>query len=122
MENASKAAVMAGAVIIALAIISLALYAYASFSDYAKASEELLTLSQIESFNRFYQSFPEGTNTIRGVDVVNIINKAIDDEIPNVSAIPAGLTGPSASTNFLTTYDYSLGYDANGRVNRITIN
>ena len=79
MENASKAVVMAGGVLIAVSLISLALYAYSYFKDYANSSEQLLTLSQIESFNRFYESFDEGTDTLRGVDVLNIYKKAVED-------------------------------------------
>ena len=54
MENASKAIIMAGGVLIAVAIISLALYAYATYRDYANSSEQILSTSQITSFNRYY--------------------------------------------------------------------
>ena len=65
MENASKAVIMAGGVLIAVAVISAALYAYMSFKGYTESNEQILTANQIQQFNRFYQSFPEGTDTIR---------------------------------------------------------
>lgn len=65
MENASKAVIMAGGVLIAVAIISVALYAYASFKGYTESQEQVLTANQIQNFNRFYESFSEGTKTIR---------------------------------------------------------
>ena len=38
MENASKAIIMAGGVLIAVAIISLSLYVYAKYRAYANSS------------------------------------------------------------------------------------
>ena len=122
MENASKAVIMAGGVLIAVAIISIALYAYTNFRGYAESQEEMLTATQIANFNRFYEAYREGTDTIRGVDVINIINKAKDDEIEDVSPIPSALTGDSQAESYLIMYDYNLGYDSLGKVNRITIN
>ena len=122
MENASKAVIMAGSVLIAVAVISIALYVYSVFSGYAESSEQVLTANQIQSFNRFYESYTQGTGTIRGVDVINIINKAKDDEIENVSGIPSALTGNEQSKAYLNSYSYSIGYDRQGKVNEITIN
>ena len=53
MENASKAVIMAGGVLIAVAVISLALYAYGNFKGYVTSTEQTLTAEQIQSFNRF---------------------------------------------------------------------
>ena len=122
MENASKAVIMAGSVLIAIAVISIALYAYGIFSGYAESSEETLTATQIASFNRFYQSYEEGTDTIRGVDVINIINRAEDDEIESVPSIPSELTGDDQAEHYLDKYNYSLDYDVQGRVSKISIN
>lgn len=126
MENASKAVIMAGSVFLAVAIISLALYAYGYFRDYARSSEELFTISQIQSFNRYYESYYEGIDTIRGVDAINIYNKAIDDGIDDTNIhIPDELKNylslSNPSENFLKTYNYDIDYNLQGIVSEITI-
>lgn len=126
MENASKAVIMAGGVLIAVAVISLALYAYGLFSGYAESSEQMLTANQIQSFNRFYESFTEGEETIRGVDAINIYNKALDDgiETSNITipdVLKNYLSQENPAGNFLVTYDYDLDYDSQGKVSKIKI-
>ena len=129
MENASKAIIMAGGVLIAVSLISLAIYAYSYFKDYANVSEQMLSISQIESFNRYYDSFE---STIRGIDALNIYNKALED-INDGYQIDIVLQGTVASEiinqtdeellsqKFLKEYNYSVDYDSSGRVNKITL-
>lgn len=57
MENASKAVVMAGGVLIAIAVISIAIYMYTTARGVASSSEESLSVAQIQSFNKFYTAF-----------------------------------------------------------------
>lgn len=57
MENVSKALIMAGGVLIALAVIGVALYFYTSARGFAEQSESMLSASQVQSFNRFYTAF-----------------------------------------------------------------
>lgn len=122
MENASKAVIMAGGVLIAVAVISLALYAYSSFRSYAESSEQLFTATQIQNFNRFYQAYPEGNNTIRVIDAINIYNRALDDGLENINSNFNILAIADDSTTFLGSCSYFLGYDTQGKVSRITLN
>ncbi len=133
MENASKAIIMAGGVLIAVAIISLALYAYANYREYARSSEQILTTAQIVNFNRFYQSFedndkvrPDNSYQIRGVDVLNIYNKAIEDKKLDDSltiytnGVVNSISGDSsnfANENFYVKYSY----DSYGKINRVEL-
>lgn len=139
MENASKAIIMAGSVLIAMAIISLALYAYWSYSDYAKSSEQLLTASQIASFNRFYDSYQSGAGTdravggivvtfyeIRGIDYLNIYKKAVEDrnvdESFAISFINENrIAAISSDSNEFTAVNYYCGfeYDSQGKVDTV---
>ena len=122
MENVSKAVIMAGSVLIAISLISLAIYAYSYFRNYANTSEQLLSVSQVESFNRYYESFTEGTGTIRGIDALNIYNKAQDDGIscPSPSWYSSSADLETLATNFLTPCNYSIGYDSFGQVSSIS--
>lgn len=84
MENASKALLMAGGVLIAMAIIGLAVAAFMNATNFARENENAMSTSQIESFNRFYTAYLttySGASRIRCIDAVNILNRAIEDEL-----------------------------------------
>ena len=112
MENISKAVIKAGGVLIAVGVISLALYVYNNLRDYAASSSESLTISQIQSFNNFYESYP---GEITGADYQNIYNKAVEDEVMiNGSFVPTRIAlDPS---QYLTSYNYRPEYDFQGKV------
>lgn len=75
MENASKALIMVGGILITVMVISLCMYLFTSARGVADASEKRLQVSQIEGFNRFFVNYP---NEITGLDVYNIIGKCED--------------------------------------------
>ena len=84
MDNASKALLMAGGVMIAMAIIALAVAAFTHATNFAKENENAMSNSQIESFNRFYTAYLtsySGPNEIRCIDAINILNRAVEDEL-----------------------------------------
>ncbi len=133
MDNASKAIVMAGGVMIAIALISVAVYAFNSARNFASSADDILSASQIQSFNRFYQEYRTGAgtvSTINCIDAVNILNRAVEDDIEadvTSNAIMANnLNGTTVYTadskNYTTeTLSYSLSYDPVGRVSKVTI-
>lgn len=133
MENASKALIMAGGVLIAVAIITLALYAYSNYKNYASASEQMLTLSQIESFNKFYEAYTSEpinsssyTYKIRGIDAINIYNKALDDKEKDDSLIIVqnGIdTIIGDSSRFLEEgHTVQYIYNSNGKITKVILN
>ena len=84
MENATKALLMAGGVMIAMAIIGLAVAAFTHATGFAKENENAMSTSQIESFNRFYTAYLtsySGPNEVRCIDAINILNRAVEDEL-----------------------------------------
>lgn len=133
MDNASKAIVMAGGVLIAIALISVAVYAFNSARNFASSADDILSASQIQSFNRFYQEYRTGAGTISTIDcidAVNILNRAVEDDIEadvTSNLITANnLNGTTVYTadskNYTTeTLSYSLSYDPVGRVSKVTI-
>lgn len=76
MENASKALLMAGGMLIALLIIGALLLVFNQIGDYEKAQTTSEKTSQVADFNKEYAKY-SGDN-IKGYDVITIINKAID--------------------------------------------
>ena len=131
MDNASKALVMAGGVIIAVAIISIAVYFYSSASGYASASGQMLSASQIQSFNRFYTAYSSQNGKIRMVDALNLLNRAIEDDVTysytgsSLKKI-SGSNGavhyePKRADIYLNTAYYELKFDKQGKVSTVII-
>ena len=84
MDNAAKALLMVGGVLLSMAVIGLAIATYSNAQNLASASEESMSTSQIESFNRFYTAYRTtytGPTSIRCIDAVNILNRAVEDEV-----------------------------------------
>lgn len=73
MENASKALLMAGGILIAILVIGVALYMFDSSSFLFQSSEDTELAKQIEAFNREYEAY--NRKLMRGTDIVSIINK-----------------------------------------------
>ena len=51
MENASKALIMAGGVLLGVLLISLAVYLFSSYAEYSSNAYERMEAAQIEQFN-----------------------------------------------------------------------
>lgn len=124
MGNASKAIIIAGGILITMLVISLALYMFTAVRGVSSASEQRVAMSQIESFNRFFENYPE---TVTGLDVYNIIGKIndIDNDSYSVADAP-GYSGAHRSDVTSTIaqdkkrYKYSIiKYGNDGAVSEI---
>lgn len=77
MENASKALMMAGAILLTIMVLGLAVYFYTQFKQFPGKQEEALEMEQITKFNQEYESYYK--QKMYGVDVVTVLNKAINN-------------------------------------------
>lgn len=79
MENASKALIIAGAILLSILIISLGIFIFNQASEVTKSSN----LSEVEvlNFNEKFTSF-EGTN-VRGSEVNSLITRIIQNNVAN---------------------------------------
>ena len=75
MENASKALLMAGAMLIVLLITSLIVYMYQGIRVLPETEQEMREAEELEKFNKQYQAYER--DGIRGTDVITLANKAI---------------------------------------------
>lgn len=73
MENASKALLMAGSILIAILVIGVVIYMFNSSSQLFKSSDDIERIEQIEAFNREYEAY--NRKLMRGTDIISIINK-----------------------------------------------
>ena len=130
MDNASKALIMAGGILIAVLVISVSMYVITSARGVAKISNERIEENAVQSFNRFYAAYTSDGSavTVKGIDAVNIYRKALDDskresralhiiEIGEVDTSIVTLsnaldTGPgNGSGAYMYPQPYSFSYD-----------
>ena len=79
MDNASKALIIAGAILLSILIISLGIFIFNQASEITKSSN----LSEVEvlNFNEKFTSF-EGTN-VRGSEVNSLLNRIVQNNVAN---------------------------------------
>lgn len=77
MENASKALLMAGGILIALLIISALILMFNQIGAYGKSQEEMKKNSQIVEFNKDFEKYLDDKG-ITGADVISLFNKVND--------------------------------------------
>lgn len=77
MENASKALLMAGGVLIALMIIGALVLMFNQIGSYEKSQDASKKNSQLAEFNKEFERYLDDKE-ISGADVISLINKVID--------------------------------------------
>ena len=77
MENATKALLIAGGVLLGILILGVLIYMATTLSSLSKAKEKEKEIEQIAEFNKVYESYDK--KKLRGTEVVSIINRAIDN-------------------------------------------
>ena len=78
MENASKALLMAGGVLISLLVIGFAIFLYSSFSDKARQGKEEMAQTQQARFNYKYLAYNQRKD-LTYYDILNIQKMAQED-------------------------------------------
>ena len=77
MENASKALLMAGGILIALLIIVKLVYSFGVMGGYFDTENSKQQAEQLKIFNEQYEAY--NRKLLRGVDVISVINKVLDN-------------------------------------------
>lgn len=77
MENASKALMIAGGVLIALIILAMFLAMFNSMSNIQKEQEEQTKIEQIAAFNSEFEAYNK--KVMYGTDVITLINKVAEN-------------------------------------------
>lgn len=76
MENASKALLMAGGVLLTILVVSLLMYAISMYSDY---QQNQIRLAEIEDTAKFNQQFTNyERDDVLGYEVLSLANKVMD--------------------------------------------
>ena len=77
MENASKALLMTGSILIGVILLSLAVYVYNIMGEAKKMETSTLTEEQIVKFNQEFLTYDK--SVMYGTDVITVLNKARDN-------------------------------------------
>lgn len=75
MENATKALLFAGTVLVAIVMISIAVYLYSLYSEQSEQYSEIISSTEIQKFNSRFDSFV-GRENITAQEIVSIVNLA----------------------------------------------
>ena len=78
MDNASKALIIAGGMLIAIMVASLFVYLFTSYGSYAEDMYDRINERQLAEANNEYTRY-EGSDENTIYDVVSVINKAKDN-------------------------------------------
>ena len=75
MENAAKALVIAGGILLAIMTLSLLVYMVGSTSRLAQAQDSKKAAEQLAAFNNEYEAYNK--RVMYGTEVISVMNKAI---------------------------------------------
>ena len=76
MENASKALLIAGGILIAVLLISLIAFASKSISDYQAEKQNLADIEDASKFNEQFMQY--NRSDLQGTELITLIHKVID--------------------------------------------
>ena len=81
MENAAKALLIAGGILIALVIISTGIIVYTRTRDLHEYESAAREEEQVRKFNQEYTAYDK--KELRGIEIITITNKAINNNVQN---------------------------------------
>ena len=76
MENASKALLIAGGILISVLILSVCIMVYNNMTSLSNSNQKILEAEQLAKYNMEWESY--NRDNLRGADVISIYNKAMD--------------------------------------------
>ena len=120
MENASKALLMAGGVLIAIIIISLLVKTFGSMGELQRQQVSAEEVEKIEAFNKEYTKYLD--QYVYGTEVITIINKAASSESNIDVYVNNVIVGTSYITDDLKRKPFKcteVNYGNDGKVNCI---
>ena len=130
MENASKALIIAGAILLSILIIALGMTVYNSSSSVTEGMD--MTSQEISSFNSTFLAYggeKKGRQVIELVTKIQSNNSQYADrqisiKFSNTTTEATSTSEPStvrSNVNMTTTYKVIFGYDNKGLINECSI-
>lgn len=114
MENASKALIMAGSVLIALIIIGALLLMFNNLSNYQNVETQTEAEAQVVAFNNQFETY--NRKDVRGNDLYSLLNRVIDY---NRRKSTEG-KGATDEGQYLAYQPMTITYTLNGKAKDLT--
>ena len=98
MENASKAILMAGGMLLTILIVSLLVFAWNTFSNYYSQKDSIDEIDDVTEFNLQFTNYDR--NDVSGYELLSLINQVIDYNMRKSTAAAAPDVGRENNQNF----------------------
>ena len=128
MENASKALIIAGAILIAILLIGIGMFLYQAAQQPISEAGAQMDEQAIRMFNSKFENY-DGKQ--KGTSVKALISTVITSNSQDSDTRTVTVNGKSSSSDLSSlrsavvdgkTYNVTIGFDDNGIVNAITYN
>lgn len=131
MENATKALLIAGTVLIAIIMVSIAVYLHSLYSDQANQYSETISATEIQKFNSKFDVYL-GRENITAQEIVSVVNLAKEynnqiqiyletTRLQFTSSTPEDFIKTNQNNLFSCTWSTSNPtYDTNGKIIKLT--
>ncbi|MCI8396326.1 MAG: hypothetical protein HFJ52_01165 [Clostridia bacterium] len=77
MENASKAVIIAGGVLISICVISIFYFMFRQIGDTVEVTQPNTAQKELKDFNTGFEAYNK--KLMYGADIISVLNKAIDN-------------------------------------------
>ncbi len=115
MENASKAIIMVGGMLIAMLVVSLLVIGWNNITDYNKKEEQIETREQIMKFNKEFESYNK--KVVYGYELVSLANLISDTNNTYYDQINryGNINGYENIVAYVRFLEDTILYDRSGR-------
>ena len=76
MENASKALIMAGGVLLTIMIVSILMYSWRSYTEFKAEQDRISMIENTKKFNEQFSNYDR--EDVSGYELLSLVNKVID--------------------------------------------
>lgn len=121
MENASKALLIAGGVLVSILVITVFIYMITRISEFRRSNEDLARIENVSEFNKRFTNYQR--DDVQGYELLSLIHNVIDynEQYSTDSTINKDSYNPISLTICLKTVDNrdlrnQLTYDNNNRL------
>jgi len=116
MDNASKALIMAGAILISVAIVGIGIYIFTSASTMTNGAIDQMSSIEVQTFNSRFFSYATDNTTISGTQA-----KALENYCKSAGITPSGSVDDTRARYTVTySYDTDGGKAGSGYITGIT--
>ena len=121
MENASKALLIAGGILVSILVITVFIYMITRISEFRRSNEDLARIENVSEFNKRFTNYQR--DDVQGYELLSLIHNVIDynEQYSTDSTINKDSYNPISLTICLKTVDNrdlrnQLTYDNNNRL------